>query len=77
MVDLDISFRNQPLTSLNDFAFGGLFASVTLAATAVLELRGIANVVARTSIGDVPIISIPFDVPSSLQGAYCCYFTYL
>lgn len=68
VADLDISFSNQPLTSLNNDAFGALFAQVTLKNEADLTLKGTADVTARTTIGDVPISGIPFDVPSSLEG---------
>jgi antitoxin (DNA-binding transcriptional repressor) of toxin-antitoxin stability system len=68
LANLDISFQNIPLTSLNDAAFGQLFAGVTLSADLGIELKGTASVVARTSIGDVPISGIPFDVTSDLKG---------
>jgi hypothetical protein len=32
------------------------------------ELKGSADVVARTTIGDVPISNIPFNVTSALKG---------
>ncbi|KXN90203.1 hypothetical protein AN958_04693 [Leucoagaricus sp. SymC.cos] len=67
-VDLVISFENQPLKSLNDGAFGQLFAGATLMDTVSLGLKGTADVTARTSIGDVPIAGIPIDATSSLKG---------
>ncbi|TFK44582.1 hypothetical protein BDQ12DRAFT_661303 [Crucibulum laeve] len=68
VVDLQISFKDQPLKSLNNAAFAQMFAGVTLMDTLDLELKGTADVTARTSIGDIPISGIPFDVPSSLKG---------
>ncbi|KAF8160985.1 hypothetical protein B0H34DRAFT_699004 [Crassisporium funariophilum] len=68
VVDLDISFKDIPLVSLNNAAFQQLFAGVTLMADVDMELRGTADVTARTAIGDVPISGIPFDVASSLKG---------
>ena len=71
-MDLAISFTDQPLQSLNDAAFAGLFAAVTLRNTAELHLKGSADVTAKTSIGNVVISAIPFDVPSSLKGEISC-----
>ncbi|KAF8629168.1 hypothetical protein AX17_005753 [Amanita inopinata Kibby_2008] len=67
VADLLISFRDLPLTSLNNNAFQQMFAGVTLRDAVDLNLRGTANVSARTSIGDVPISGIPFDVTSHLK----------
>lgn len=68
LVDLDISFTDIPLQSLNNGAFQQLFAGVTLTPDLEVELRGAADVVARTNIGDVPIAGIPIDVTSHLKG---------
>jgi len=68
LVDLEITFQNQPLRSLNDGAFEAMFAAVTLQPEVDLQLTGTANVTARTTIGNVPISGIPFNVPSSLKG---------
>ena len=68
VVDLAIAFRDQPLKSLNNRAFQAMFADVTLTETVALNLKGTAAVSARTTIGDVPISGIPFDVPSALKG---------
>jgi len=68
LANLDISFKNVPLMSLNNAAFGQLLAGVTLNPDLGVELRGTANVTAKTSIGDVPISGIPFDVTSDLKG---------
>jgi hypothetical protein len=68
LVDLDISFTDVPLQSLNNGAFQQLFAGVTLTPDLEVELRGAADVVARTNIGDVPIAGIPIDVTSHLKG---------
>jgi hypothetical protein len=65
---LPISFHNVPLTSLNDAAFEVMFAEVTDTDSAVFDLSGTADVTAKTSIGDVPISGIPFDVTSTLKG---------
>jgi hypothetical protein len=68
VADLPISWSNVPLTSLNNDAFDALFSAVTLADLVSLGLGGTANVTAKTSIGDVPISGIPFNVTSSLTG---------
>ncbi|KAF8891683.1 hypothetical protein BD779DRAFT_1661547 [Infundibulicybe gibba] len=68
VADLVISFHDQPLKSLNNAAFQTLFADVTLNKAANVGLKGTADVTARTSIGDVAISGIPFNVQSSLQG---------
>lgn len=68
VADLVLSFTNQPLRSLNDGGFEAFFAAVTDTGSVNMELKGTANVVGRTSIGDVPISGIPFDVQSSLKG---------
>ncbi|KIJ67573.1 hypothetical protein HYDPIDRAFT_180379 [Hydnomerulius pinastri MD-312] len=65
---LPISFKNIPLKSLNDGAFEAMFAVVTDKDSAALDLSGTADVTAKTTIGDVPISGIPFDVTSSLEG---------
>ncbi|KAF9051008.1 hypothetical protein BDZ89DRAFT_1056905 [Hymenopellis radicata] len=67
-VDLQISWTNKPLVSLNDGAFVALFAAVTLSASVDLTLKGTADVRAHTTIGDVPISGIEFNVDSSLVG---------
>jgi hypothetical protein len=63
-----ISFENQPLKSLNNGAFGQLFAGATLMDQVSIGLKGAADVTARTSIGDVPIAGIGIDVTTSLKG---------
>ncbi|KAJ3868577.1 hypothetical protein EV359DRAFT_77557 [Lentinula novae-zelandiae] len=68
VANLPISWENEPLKSLNDDAFNALFAAVTLSNSISLELDGSANVTAKTTIGDVPISRIPFNVTSSLSG---------
>lgn len=67
-VDLVISFENQPLKSLNNNAFAQMFVGATLMSSIDIDLKGSADVTARTSIGDVPISGIPIDVTSSLKG---------
>lgn len=67
-VDLVISFENQPLKSLNNAAFGQVFAGATLMDQVDLNLKGSADVTAKTSIGEVPISGVPIDVMSSLKG---------
>lgn len=66
--DLPITFNNVPLVAVNDGAMQTLFQEVTDTAQAVLTLKGTANVVAKTTIGNVPIQDIAFNVPSSLAG---------
>ncbi|KAG6813669.1 hypothetical protein H0H92_008517 [Tricholoma furcatifolium] len=68
IADLVISFQNIPLTSLNDAAFEQMFAGVTLEDEVDLTLEGTANITAKTSIGDVAISGVPFNVASSLTG---------
>ncbi|OBZ73242.1 hypothetical protein A0H81_06855 [Grifola frondosa] len=68
LADLLISFNNQTLQSLNDGAFAAFLAQVTDTESVAFDLQGTADVVARTSIGDVSISGIPFNVNSSLKG---------
>ncbi|KAJ3724969.1 hypothetical protein DFJ43DRAFT_1197841 [Lentinula guzmanii] len=68
VASLPISWRNELLKSLNDDAFNALFEAVTLLSSVSLGLDGSANVTAKTTIGDVPIFGIPFNVTSSLSG---------
>ncbi|KIK68835.1 hypothetical protein GYMLUDRAFT_34828 [Collybiopsis luxurians FD-317 M1] len=68
IAELPISWSDQPLRSLNNDAFNAMFAAVTLSSSVSLGLDGTANVTAKTSIGDVPISGIPFNVSSSLSG---------
>jgi hypothetical protein len=68
VADLVISFQDIPLTAVTENGFQLLFAVVTLLPEADFVLTGTANVSARTSIGDVPITGIPFDVNSALTG---------
>lgn len=68
VVDLVLSFQDQPLRSLDNDGFTAFFAAVTDTSSVGMELSGTADVVGRTSIGDVPISGIPFDVHSTLTG---------
>ena len=45
-----------------------LFQQVTDTAQSLLTLKGTADVTAKTTIGNVPIAGIAFNVPSSLAG---------
>ncbi|KAI0668274.1 hypothetical protein C8Q78DRAFT_1081656 [Trametes maxima] len=65
---LVITFENQTLQSKNDGAFSQFFAAVTDTSNVDFELKGSADVTARTTIGDVPISGIPFNVTTSLKG---------
>ncbi|CAA7259257.1 unnamed protein product [Cyclocybe aegerita] len=67
-VDLNIVYTDVPLQSLNNAAFQQLFAAVTLTSDLEVELTGAADVLARTTIGDVPISGVPIDVTSHLKG---------
>ncbi|KAJ4468227.1 hypothetical protein J3R30DRAFT_3715154 [Lentinula aciculospora] len=67
-VGLPISWSDEPLKSLNNDAFNALLAAVTILSSVSLGLDGTANVTAKTTIGDVPISDIPFNVTSSLNG---------
>lgn len=66
--NLEIVFSKQPLQALNNAFFAAFFAAVTDTQGVEFELKGSADVVARTSIGDVPIANIPFNVTSALRG---------
>ena len=68
MADLLLSFENQTLQSVNNGAFEAFFAAVTDTSGMEFGLKGTADVVARTTIGDIPISTIPFDVTTSLKG---------
>ncbi|KAL0956087.1 hypothetical protein HGRIS_002255 [Hohenbuehelia grisea] len=68
VVELPIAFKDQPLKSLQNQAFQAMFAHVQLQDHVELDLKGSADVTARTTIGDVPIAGIPFSVSSSLSG---------
>ncbi|KAF7298203.1 hypothetical protein HMN09_01042200 [Mycena chlorophos] len=68
VADLSITFQNQPLVSGGDTGFELLLAVVLLTSGTSFELSGDANITARTTIGDVPITGIPFDVSSSIVG---------
>ena len=65
---LNLAFKNQPLQSLNNVAFPALFSLVTDTPGVSFLLKGSADVVARTSIGDVPISGIPLNVTTTLKG---------
>ncbi|KAI9459105.1 hypothetical protein F5148DRAFT_1001220 [Russula earlei] len=66
--ELEITFSKRPLKSLNDRVFSAFLASITDTQGIQLELRGSADIVAKTAIGNVPISNIPFNVTSSLIG---------
>jgi hypothetical protein len=68
--DLPIAFHSIPFQSLNDGAMQTLFQEVTDTAQAEVTLQGTANVTAKTTIGNVPIGGIGFNVPSILKGVY-------
>lgn len=68
LADLVLSFENQTLQSLNNGAFTQFFAAVTDTAAVEFDLKGTADVVAKTAIGNIPISGIPFDVSSNLKG---------
>lgn len=65
---MNIAFTNIALTSLDNAAYAVLFAGVTLQSSLEIVVTGSANVIARTTIGDVPISGIPIDVQSELKG---------
>ncbi|KAI0298570.1 hypothetical protein BC826DRAFT_1096594 [Russula brevipes] len=68
VADLEISFSRQPLRSLDDTVFATFLAMATDSENVEFELKGSADVLARTTIGDVPISNIPFNVTSALKG---------
>lgn len=65
---LVLSFENQTLHSLDNNAFSQFFKTVTTTPNVELQLKGSADVVARTSIGDVPISGIAIDVTTTMKG---------
>lgn len=67
-VPLDLSFKNQTLLALDHGAFAAFFAKQTDTDSTAFALHGTANVIAATSIGNIPISGIPFNVPSQLTG---------
>ncbi|KAJ7782963.1 hypothetical protein B0H16DRAFT_1494883 [Mycena metata] len=68
VADLVVQFTDLPLVAQTDNGFELLFAVVTLTPEADFVLSGSANISARTSIGDVPITGIPFNVNSAMTG---------
>ena len=52
--DLVLSFSNQTLHSLNNGAFGSFFAQVTDEKAANVVLKGAANVLGKTAVGNIP-----------------------
>ncbi|KAI0035854.1 hypothetical protein K488DRAFT_76325 [Vararia minispora EC-137] len=68
IAELDISFSNQTLQSLNNAAFAQFFAAVTDTASVTFELKGSANITGKTTVGNIPISGIPFNVTTSLAG---------
>ncbi|KAG5646292.1 hypothetical protein DXG03_003889 [Asterophora parasitica] len=68
VADLVIAFRDVPLRALNPAAFAQMLAGVTLLGDLDLTLKGAADVTAKTSIGNVQLSGIPFNVASSLKG---------
>ena len=53
---------------MNNDAFSQFFKTVTTSPNAELQLKGSTYVVARTSIGDVPISGISINVPTTMGG---------
>ncbi|KAJ7497141.1 hypothetical protein FB451DRAFT_1457944 [Mycena latifolia] len=70
VADLVITFQDKPLTAVTENGFQLLFAVVTLLPEADFVLSGSANVSARTSIGDVLITGIPFNLNSAMTGEW-------
>ena len=68
IADLEISFHDVPLKTLNPPAFAQLFAGVTLLKEVDFIIKGTVDVVAKTAVGNIPITGISFKVPSSLNG---------
>jgi len=64
----------MPLQSLNNAAFGSLFSGVTLTTDAAIDMRGVADVVARTKI---PLSGIPFAVISHLKGMHLSFHDFI
>ncbi|KAI0268735.1 hypothetical protein BC834DRAFT_651204 [Gloeopeniophorella convolvens] len=68
VADLQLSFSKQPLQAVNNQAFALFLAAIADTQGIQFELKGSADVVARTTIGDVPISDIPFNVTTALAG---------
>ncbi|KAJ7188457.1 hypothetical protein C8R46DRAFT_1054741 [Mycena filopes] len=68
VADLVVHFKDLPLVAQTENGFELLFAVVTLLPEADFVLSGSANISGRTSIGDVPITGIPFNVNSAMTG---------
>ncbi|KZV76329.1 hypothetical protein PENSPDRAFT_747787 [Peniophora sp. CONT] len=68
LAPLQISFSNQTLQSVNDGAFSSFIKAVTDTSGVTFELKGTANVVAKTTVGNIPISGIPFNTSTSLAG---------
>ncbi|KAG6891741.1 hypothetical protein C0992_006161 [Termitomyces sp. T32_za158] len=68
LADLVTSFENVPLVALNQGAFAQMFAGVTLKDVVDLNLKGTADVTAKTAIGNVDISGVEINVASSLKG---------
>lgn len=63
-----LKFQDQVLTSTNNAGFQKLLQQATDDKSTNLGLKGSADVTARTSIGDVPIAGMAFDVSTTLGG---------
>ncbi|KAH9485291.1 hypothetical protein JR316_0002199 [Psilocybe cubensis] len=68
IADLNISFIDIPLESLDPTGFASLLSEVTLKPDVEIEVTGTADVTARTTIGNIPITGIPLNVVSDLKG---------
>ncbi|KAF7301181.1 hypothetical protein MIND_00682600 [Mycena indigotica] len=66
--DLHITFKDQPLTAATDSGYQLLLAVALLTPSTQFVISGNANVFAKTTIGNVPISGIPFNVDSTIVG---------
>ncbi|KAJ7209536.1 hypothetical protein GGX14DRAFT_451849 [Mycena pura] len=66
--DLVITFKDDPLVAATESGFELLLAVALLTPGTDFIITGNATVTARTTIGDIPIHGIPFDVDSSITG---------
>jgi Protein of unknown function (DUF3712) len=69
MGDLGMLFPSSGSSAV-ETSFTSFFAAVTNTQNVNFELKGSVNVIARTTIGDVPISDISFNVSSTMRGVY-------
>ncbi|KAF8314052.1 hypothetical protein DL93DRAFT_2167525 [Clavulina sp. PMI_390] len=68
LASLELTFKNVPLTAVNDQYFAAMLAAVTDGPGIEPELDGTVALTAKTAIGNVPISGIPFNVTTAIAG---------